>query len=112
MVWAKPVTNKGQSTLEAVYSLLLSFMILALMGLATLRSLISLWVDHFTYEAAICFASYPSQEESCRQELEKQLRALWPLGKLSISFQQYRVHGHFEFLRGSMAFDQLIDIPY
>lgn len=80
--------NKGQATIESVYSLILSFGVLALMGSVIMGTTLKIWVDHFSYETAVCLSSYPVNESSCRAKFQSQVKALWPLGDLHLKTEK------------------------
>ncbi|MCB9025981.1 MAG: hypothetical protein H6625_06665 [Bdellovibrionaceae bacterium] len=82
------MNNKGQATIESLYSLILSFAVVALMGSLIMGSTLKVWVDHFSYETAICLSSYPSNETSCKEKFQSQVKALWPLGELHLQSEK------------------------
>ncbi len=100
--WAKHVGNKGQACVEAIYTVGPNFLILLFIVFSNYSFLLKSWVDHCSYEATVCLITYPNTPSQCRSKLNKQLKSLWPLGKLNFSYKKdhlIKTFGHFSFTR-------------
>ena len=73
-------------------SLLGSFVVIAFMGFFIMMYFLKVWVDHSSYEAAVCIHSYPHPIEDCQKKLNKQLAALWPSGTLTVHIEKKTLH--------------------
>ena len=80
--------NKGQSSVEALLSIVGSFFVFSFIAFFCLVYFLEVWVDHNSYEAAICIHSYPHPIEDCQQKFKDQLAALWPLGELKLQYEK------------------------
>ena len=114
MVLAKPMKNKGQATVEAVFGFGGSLFLLILLLYLTGATCLKLLVDHFTYEYAICRSSYPFHIPVCQRELERQLKTIWPAGQFRFEYQHHsdiRMTGSLDFFNKKIHFNHTLPWP-
>ncbi|MCB0389729.1 MAG: hypothetical protein KDD58_00490 [Bdellovibrionales bacterium] len=82
------INNRGHATIEVLISFIGAFKIMTFTMFFIMMIFLKIWVDHNTYEAAICMNSYPYPINSCQEDLNHQLTAVWPLGKLTLFYEK------------------------